>query len=120
MDCLFCKIINGEIPSKTIYEDEIVKVFLDIEPQSTAHMLIIPKIHYQDIDDIDLETIKHIYKTAKEMHELLKNKLGICGMTTVQNNGSVEEVKHFHLHLIPCYEEKKELSIDEVYDILTK
>ena len=60
MDCLFCKIISGDIPSNTIYEDEIVKVFLDINPTSNGHCLIVPKKHYTNIEDIDLETLKYI------------------------------------------------------------
>ena len=120
MDCIFCKIANNEIPSKTIYEDEIVRVFLDIEPKAPGHMLIVPKKHFTDLDDIDLETLTHIYKVAKEMHKLMKDKLIIDGMTTMQNNGVVEEVKHFHLHLIPCYNDSKDLSVDEVFEILTK
>ena len=61
MECIFCKIIKEEIPSYTIYEDEIVKVFLDIEPMSPGHMLIIPKKHYQDLYDIDIETLNEIF-----------------------------------------------------------
>ena len=60
MDCLFCKIINNEIPSEIIYEDNLVKVFLDINPVSNGHALIIPKKHFVNIDDIDNETLMHI------------------------------------------------------------
>ena len=66
-NCIFCKIIDGSIPSKTIYEDEIVKVFLDINPLNPGHTLIIPKKHFKDFDDIDLETLNHIMKVAKEI-----------------------------------------------------
>lgn len=117
-DCLFCKIIKGEIPSKTIYEDDVVKVFLDIDQDSAGHSLIIPKTHYTNIDDIDLETIKHIFKIAKEMHKLFKEKLNIDGMCMAQNNGCIQEVKHYHLHLKPIYKKEKKLNIDEVYKIL--
>ena len=55
MECIFCKIINEEIPSYTIYEDDKVKAFLDIEPDVNGHTLIIPKKHYQDIEDIDID-----------------------------------------------------------------
>lgn len=120
MDCIFCKIIEEEIPSKTIYEDELVKVFLDIEPLSTGHMLIIPKKHFKDLEDIDLQTLNHINEVSKKMHKLLKDKLNIDGMTTIQNNGEPEEVKHFHLHIKPFYKEDKTISIDEVYNILTR
>ena len=120
MDCIFCKIINNEIPSKVIYEDEIVKVFLDVNPMSIGHMLIVPKTHFQDLVDIDERTLSHIYMVAKKMNNLVMEKLDTDGMTTIQNNGDPEEVKHFHVHIKPFYCDEKELSLDEVYDILTK
>ena len=108
MNCIFCKIINGEIPSYTIYEDDVVKAFLDINPDSNGHTLIIPKKHYLDLDDIDEETLIHIMKVSKKIKKLLEEKLGTDGVTLIQNNGCVEEVKHFHLHLKPCYLKKQE------------
>lgn len=117
-DCIFCKINNGDIPSNTIYEDDIVRVFLDINPVKTGHMLIIPKKHYTNLDDIEIETLTHINKIAKKMHILLKEKLNIDGMQVVQNNGILQEVLHYHMHLIPEYKEDKGLSVDEVYNIL--
>ncbi len=103
MDCLFCKIISGDIPSNTIYEDEIVKVFLDISPISNGHCLIVPKKHYTNIEDIDLETLKHINEISKKLHKELKEKLNCEGLTLIQNNGLGQEVKHYHLHLVPRY-----------------
>lgn len=120
MDCVFCKIINGEIPSYTIYEDEIVKVFLDINPVSVGHMLIIPKKHYENLDDIDMDTLTHINKISKKMHNLLKEKLNVDGMSVIQNNGDVQEVKHYHMHIKPYYNNSKSLTVEEVYDVLTK
>ncbi len=120
MDCLFCKIINGEIPSYTIYEDSIVKVFLDIHPDSNGHSLIIPKKHYLDLDDIDLETINHILRVAKDIKKLLYDKLNIDGLTLIQNNGSIQLVKHFHLHLKPYYESNQEIiPVEEIYKKIT-
>ncbi|MBE6152849.1 MAG: HIT domain-containing protein [Firmicutes bacterium] len=104
MDCIFCKIINGDIPSYTIYEDDIVKVFLDIEPNTNGHMLIIPKKHYTNIVDIDIDTMSHIIKIQKEMYELVKEKLGAEGATFAQNNDLGQDVKHYHMHLIPRYQ----------------
>lgn len=116
MDCIFCKIIKGEFTSLTIYEDEVVKVFLDINPQENGHTLIIPKKHYQDLDDIDLTTLNHIYEVAKKIKKLLEEKLNIDGVTLIQNNGLSQEVKHYHLHLIPNYKEKQELiNVEEIY-----
>lgn len=116
---IFCKIINGEIPSYKLYEDEYVLAFLDISPQTNGHTLIIPKKHYLDFDDITDETLEHIKETAKYIKKLLTNKLNCDGITFVQNNGCCQEVKHYHLHLIPQYEEKQELKeVIDVYNIL--
>jgi len=101
MNCIFCKIINNEIPSYTIYEDEIVKVFLDINPSVNGHMLIIPKKHFLDITDIDNEILAHMVMIEKRMFSLLKKSFQVDGVTFVQNNGCSQEVKHFHIHVIP-------------------
>ena len=102
-DCLFCKIIKGEIPSYTIFEDEIVKVFLDINPSTNGDCLIIPKKHFNNITDIDLKTLSHINKISKEMYTLLKEKLNCEGITFAQNNDLGQEIKHYHLHATPRY-----------------
>lgn len=103
MDCIFCKINNKEIPSYTVYEDEMVRVMMDINPVTNGHLLIIPKVHYTNLEDIPLETLTHIQNVAKEMFKLLKDKLNIDGLTLCQNNEYGQEVKHYHLHLIPRY-----------------
>lgn len=121
MNCIFCKIVNGEIPCYKLYEDDIVLCFLDINPESNGHALIIPKKHYLDLDDIDLETLNHIMKIAKKIKKLLEEKLNIDGLTLIQNNGDVQEVKHYHLHLKPYYNEKQELlNIEDIYKKITK
>lgn len=103
MDCLFCKIIEGTIPSKTIYEDEMVKVFLDINPNTNGHCLIIPKKHIVTVNDVDSQLASHILEVEKKIYKLLKEKLNIEGLTIVQNNELGQEVKHYHVHLIPRY-----------------
>ena len=119
MDCIFCKIIKGEVPSYTIYEDELVKAFLDVNPDVNGHILIVPKKHYQDLFDIDENVLIHIMKCAKYLDKLLKEKLHTDGLTLVQNNGLKQEVKHFHLHLKPQYKiEGEKMSVEEVYNIL--
>lgn len=117
---IFCKIMNGEIPSRTLYEDEIVKVILDIDPQGTGHSLIIPKKHFVDLHDIELDTLTHIMKIAKTIIKLLEEKLNPDSVILVQNNGKEEVVKHYHLHLIPKYDNDPKLELDKVYEILTK
>ena len=120
MDCIFCKIINGEIPSCTVYEDEIVKVFLDIHPEANGHMLIIPKKHILNLDDMDLDTLNHIMEVAKKMKKLLEERLHIDGLTLIQNNGAVQEVKHYHLHLKPYYINKQaKKDYKDIYELLS-
>ena len=117
-DCLFCKIINGEIPSKKIYEDDKVLVFMDINPNTNGDLLLIPKNHFVTVEDIDIETISYMYEIIKEkIVPLLKNKLKVDGITLSQNNGLGQEIKHFHIHITPRYEEDN-LKISTNKDIL--
>lgn len=115
---IFCKIINNEVPSYTLYEDEVVKVFLDVNPNHPGHTLIVPKKHYQDFFDIDNETLHHILEIAKKIAKQLKEKLNYDGISLAENNGLGQEVKHFHLHLIPRYKNEENLSVEEVYNKL--
>lgn len=129
-DCLFCKIINNEIPSSTIYEDDLIKVFLDINPTTNGHMLIIPKKHHVNVMDIDEDIVSHALKVIKEkLYPMLKKNLGCDGLTIVQNNEYGQEVKHYHIHLIPRYQDdlvsdsyNKEMLIpvEEVFAKLSK
>lgn len=120
MNCIFCKIINNEIPSYKIYEDDTVLAFLDINPESNGHTLIIPKQHYLDLDDIPSEVLSHIMDVAKKLKVVLQDKLNCDGLTLVQNNGLVQEVKHYHLHLKPYYQNNTKLSVEEVYNLISK
>ena len=130
MECLFCKIINGDIPCLKIYEDDIVIAFLDINPDSDGHTLIIPKKHFTDLDDIDLQTLNHINSVSKKLKKLLEDKLGCIGISLLQNNGSAQEIKHYHLHLKPFYKDKKSIEMvkhsefindpKEIYELIKK
>lgn len=119
-DCIFCKIANGEIPAKVIYEDEIVKAYLDINPMGAGHTLIIPKEHYTNLDDIDENVLSHIMVVSKKLKKLIDERLNPGGIKIVQNNGILQDVKHYHLHIVPYYKSDKDLTLDEVYEILTK
>ena len=121
MDCIFCKIINGEIPSKKIYEDDYAIAILDLHPAVDGHTLIIPKKHVVDMMDIDKETLMHVYNAAKKLTPILMEKLNKTAMSLRVNYGDSQEIKHFHMHLLPNYGlDKAKLSQDEVYEILTK
>jgi len=119
-NCIFCKIINGDVPSYKIYDDDKIIIFLDINPYCPGHTLIIPKEHTLDFNSIPEETLIHIMKHAKETANMLTNKLNADGFTLIQNNGFVQEVKHYHLHIIPKYMKIPEISIEEVYEKITR
>ncbi len=116
MDCIFCKIINNEISSYKIYENDMVLCFLDINPLSSGHTLIIPKKHFKDISDIDSEYLSSINDATKYVYNLLMSKLGPDGIRIVQNNGICQEIKHYHVHLIPVYNDMLDMDIEEVYN----
>ena len=121
MDCLFCKIINGDIPSYTIYENDYVKCFLDINPISMGHTLIIPKKHFLDINDIDSEYILKVQEASKEVVKILNKNLKPDGFKLVQNNGNLQEVKHYHLHVIPSYiKNKRNKNVEEIFKTIVK
>lgn len=108
-DCIFCKIAAGEIPARTIYEDNEFRVILDASPASKGHALILPKEHYANIYEIDEEIIAKAAKLTKRLAAHMTETLGCDGFNIVQNNGEVagQTVFHFHMHLIPRYKEMK-------------
>ncbi|NLJ88049.1 MAG: HIT family protein [Epulopiscium sp.] len=106
-DCLFCKIAKGEIPSATIFENSEFKVILDKFPANKGHILIIPKEHIENIYEMDSELGGRLFSLATNIARILKKELNIEGLNILQNNGKVagQTVFHFHLHLIPRYED---------------
>ena len=106
VNCIFCKIVNGEIPSATIYEDEHFRVILDLMPASKGHALIIPKSHFRNLFDLEEHLAAQILVLAKNIMSRMKAALGCEGFNLVQNNEAVagQTVFHFHMHLIPRYE----------------
>jgi histidine triad (HIT) family protein len=105
-DCIFCKIINGDIPSATVYENEEFKAILDRFPANEGHVLIMPKKHVSNVFEIDPETAGRLYTLAAKIAKVMKDTLGFENMNIIQNNGPVagQTVSHFHVHLIPRYE----------------
>lgn len=118
MNCIFCKIINNEIPSYTIYEDKLVKAILDINPDSSGHTLILTKKHFNNIEDIDTSTLNHVMEISKKLYMIISSKLNADGITLIQNNGLPQDIKHFHLHLKPSYIKNEVLILEEVYNKL--
>ena len=105
-NCIFCKIANGEIPSTTLYEDEDFRVILDLGPATRGHALLLPKNHFANLFELDDETAQKAILVAKKMAGKMKAALGADGFNLVQNNGEAagQTVFHFHMHLIPRYE----------------
>lgn len=117
-DCLFCDIINGSVSSYTLYEDDMVKVFLDAYPDSPGHTLIIPKKHFTELEDIEIDYLIHIMEIAKKVKKAMIENLNPDSVILIQNNGEAQFVKHYHLHLIPKYKRKIELSKKEIFDLM--
>ena len=118
-NCIFCKILNGEIPSKKLYEDDKVVVIMDVNPKVDGHSLIIPKEHVTDFIEASNELISHMFDVARDMSDKLMSKLDASAITLAINYGDSQVVKHLHLHLLPNFEIKESsMSVEEVYAIL--
>jgi len=102
-NCIFCKIVAGEIPSHKVYEDGRVLAFLDIRPVHPGHTLVIPKQHYLNMEEIPAEELAALMAVVKAVGKLLKDKLGIAGYNIGENNDPVagREVPHLHFHVMP-------------------
>ena len=102
-DCLFCKIISGEIPSYRVYEDEAVYAFLDIYPASEGHTLVAPKKHFDSFTDLGAEDVAALFEAARKVTLALEKAFSANGMNIGVNNGEVagQEVPHVHVHVIP-------------------
>ena len=126
-NCIFCKIAAGEIPSKTIYEDEDFKVILDLGPATKGHALIIPKSHADNLFELPEGIASKVMVLAKKLGTQMKENLKADGLNLLQNNGEAagQTVMHFHLHLIPRYEndgqhitgDSKEVTQEELEEI---
>lgn len=105
-DCIFCKIAGGDIPSKTLYEDDEFRVILDLGPATRGHALILPKSHAANLCELPDELASKVLVLAKKLAAQMTDKLHCDGMNLVQNNGEAagQTVMHFHLHMIPRYE----------------
>lgn len=105
-NCIFCKIANGEIPSKTLYEDDSFRVILDISPASKGHAIILPKNHAANLYELPDEDAAKIMIVAKKVAAVLKDTLHCDGLNVLQNNGEAagQTIFHLHVHLIPRYE----------------
>ena len=121
MECIFCKITNGEITSNILYEDDLVMVIMDANPVVDGHALVIPKKHYTDYQELSDNVAIHIINVAKKIGPQIMNKLKTTSLTLLVNYGDAQQVKHFHLHLLPNYGTSNSVATktkEEVFNIL--
>lgn len=101
MKCIGCLLANNEIETYLVYEDDQVNVILDKFPFSYGHILIMPKAHYVSMDDLPLELYTHIMKVAQKLKPVLMRAFNCKNIILLQNNGEINSLNHYHLHLIP-------------------
>lgn len=102
-DCIFCKIIAGDIPCFRLYEDEHTLAFMDINPANEGHALVVPKSHAADVHEVSDEAISQVARTAKKVAGAIRDTLAPGGLNLLQCNGpaAAQSVMHFHMHVLP-------------------
>ncbi len=120
-NCVFCKILAGDIPSRVVYEDEAFKAIMDVGPATVGHCLLLPKSHCANIYEMPDDTAEKLLPVAKKIATNLKEKLGCDGLNLVQNNGEEagQTVFHFHMHLIPRYKGGRKTDVSWGHEELT-
>ncbi|WP_064093439.1 HIT family protein [Rossellomorea aquimaris] len=102
-DCAFCSIVGKDAPGNIIFEDDLVCCFLDIDPINEGHVLIVPKKHCHDVDELEEETFIRITKLSRKMTKVMKKAFHPDGYTIMQNGGKFTDFGHYHLHIFPRY-----------------
>ena len=131
MDCIFCKIIDGEIPAIKVLDEELVIAFMDINPSNQGHMLVVPKKHAENIFEISESDLAATVKAVRRCANAVKEALKAEGITILQLNGKASDqiIPHFHIHIIPRWEndglpvstwEMKQGDMEEIEDIARK
>ncbi|MDH6367775.1 MULTISPECIES: HIT family protein [unclassified Breznakia] len=112
--CIFCKIVDGKIPSYKVYEDSDVLAFLDISQVTKGHTLVIPKKHYENFIDVEPEILQKVMAVAQDLAKDYMDKLSCTGMNILSNVNEVagQSVFHFHVHLIPRYAKNDDVVIE--------
>src|SRR5947209_2837755 len=106
-DCLFCKIVAGDLPSTRVYEDERTVAFMDINPATRGHLLVVPREHSRDLLEIGAEDLAACAATAQRLAQRVKDRMDADGVNLLNSCGAPawQTVFHFHLHVIPRYED---------------
>jgi histidine triad (HIT) family protein len=109
--CIFCEIAAGRMPASIVYEDNMTIAFMDAFPASRGHVLIIPRRHFETLNDMDETTGCHLFQVAMRVEQAIRNteELACAGTNLLMNNGAAagQEIRHAHLHIIPRYAEDK-------------
>lgn len=105
-NCIFCKIVNGEIGSNTVYEDECFKAIMDIAPSAMGHVIIVAKNHAEDIFEMSEEDLSRALIVARKVARAIKDATGCDGVNILQNNGVAagQTVFHYHIHVVPRFD----------------
>lgn len=104
-ECIFCKIVNGDIPAAKVFENEHVLAFLDISQVTKGHTLVIPKVHKENLYELTPEIARNLFEVVPDIAKALKTEYEPIGLNSINNNGEAagQTVFHYHLHLIPRY-----------------
>ncbi|WP_215144946.1 HIT family protein [Exiguobacterium qingdaonense] len=104
-NCIFCKIVNNEIPAHKVYEDDKVLAFLDISQVTKGHTLVIPKEHFKNIYELPADVAADVFKRVPTIAKAIQRETGAIGMNVLSNAEEIagQTVYHFHIHLIPRY-----------------
>jgi len=128
MECVFCKIINKELPAYIIYEDENTMAFLDINPVSKGHLLVVPKRHYSKLSEMPIEELEKFFKGLQNVIKIVENKLSNhYNIVVNQGEKAGQVINHLHFHIIPRYGYEQifiwnthKLTEDEAKEVLKK
>lgn len=118
MECLFCKIVKGEVETLKLYEDELIMVIMDAYPNVDGHVLIIPKEHYDTFMDIPDNLLTHINEISKRFTKHIMEKLNAKELSVLVNFGNAQKIKHYHMHLLPNFGTRAIQDPKEIYEVL--
>jgi len=104
-ECIFCRIIQGEFEASVIYEDELVMCVMDIEPISKGHVLIVPREHKLDLDELTHEEAGRVMEVSRRLVKVLKERYEPRGYSIMQNGGKYNDIGHYHMHVFPRYDD---------------
>ena len=113
-NCIFCKIVQKDIPGKIIYEDDVCLAFLDLSQTTDGHTLVIPKEHYKNILEVNDETLTHLIVVTKKLANKIVKNLNANGVNILTNANEIagQTVMHFHIHIIPRYNQDDKIEIN--------